>query len=59
VAIYVKKGYKANIFGLISRANKCYWKITEQNIDSLFICQFLEDLSFRIEKETFIVLEFK
>lgn len=57
VAIYVEKGYKTNIFGLISRANQCHWKTTQQNIDSQFVCQFLEDVSFKIMKETFILLD--
>jgi transposase len=57
VAIYVEKAYKTNIFGLISRACQCHWAMTEQNIDSQFVCQFLDELSLKIKKETFIVLD--
>ncbi len=57
VAILVEKGHKINCLGLISRQNQCHWATTEQNIDSLFIKKFLDDLSFKIPKETFIVLD--
>lgn len=54
VAIYVEKGYKINILGLISRQNQCHFKTTEANITSGFICDFFEDLSFKITKETVV-----
>jgi transposase len=57
IAIYVEKSYKMNIFGLISRTNECAYKTTEQNIDSQYVCQFLEEFSFQIKKETFVVLD--
>lgn len=57
VAIYVEKGYKINIFGLISRQNQCHWASTEQNIDSQFVIEQLDDLSFKIKKETVVVLD--
>jgi transposase len=57
VAIYVEKSYKINIFGLINRKCNCYYKTTEQNIDSQFVCQFLDNFSFQIKKETFIILD--
>lgn len=55
VAIYVEKRYKNNIFGLISRSNECHYKNTGQNIDSQFVCQFLDNFSFKIKKETFVI----
>lgn len=57
VAIYTEKSYKINVFGLISRDNKCHWAINEQNINSKFIIEQLEDLSFKIKKQTFVVLD--
>ena len=54
VAIYVEKGHKINILGLISRQNHCHFKTTEANITSGFICEFFEDLSFKITKETVV-----
>lgn len=57
VAVYTEKAYKINIFGLINRANECYWASTQQNIDSPFIVNHLDDLSFKIKKNTFVVLD--
>lgn len=57
VAIYTEKSYKINIFGLISRDNQCHWETSEQNINSQFIIEKLEDLSFKINKQTFVVLD--
>jgi len=57
VCIPVERGYKVNIFGLISRGNKCHWATTAQNIDGLFVVEQLERLSFEILKETFVVLD--
>lgn len=57
VAIYVEKAYKTNIFGLISRANQCSWAMTQKNIDSQFVVQHLDDLSFKITKHTVVVLD--
>lgn len=57
VAIYTEKGYKINIFGLISRANQCYWESTQQNIGSQFVVNHLDNLSFKIEKHTVVVLD--
>lgn len=57
VAIYVEKGYKVNIWGLISRQNSCHWATTQQNIDGHFVLQQLDHLSLNIKKETFVVLD--
>lgn len=57
VAILVEKGHKINCFGLISRTNAFHWATSEQNIDSFFVKEFLDDLSFKIKKETFLVLD--
>lgn len=57
VAIYVEKGHKINIWGLISRTNQCHWATTQQNINGQFVIEQLDNLSFQIKKETFVVLD--
>ena len=57
VSILSEKGHKINCFGLISRCNKFHWATTEQAIDFLFIKEFFDDLSFKIDKKTFIFLD--
>jgi len=57
VSIYLEKGHKINIFGLISRQNQCYWAITQQNINGQFVMGQLDELSLKIKKETFVVLD--
>lgn len=57
VAIYVEKGYKTNIFGMINRSNVCHWRASPQNINSEFVVRFLEDLSLKIKKKTVIALD--
>ncbi len=57
VSILVEKGYKTNIFGLISRHNECHWTSTEKNIDAEFMKAFFENLSFKIQKETFVIVD--
>lgn len=57
VFIPVEKGYKINLWGLISRSNQTHWITTEKNINANFIFAQLEALSFRIRKPTVIVLD--
>jgi transposase len=57
VAVYVEKSYHSNIFGLISRSNQCHWAMTQQNINGQFIVEYLDNLSFKIKKETVVVLD--
>ncbi len=57
IYIPVEKGYKINIWGLISRQNQIHWATTEQNIDAHFIVEQLEKLSFQIQKQTVVVLD--
>ncbi len=57
VCILVEKGHKVNCWGLISRNNQCHWATREQTIDSQFILEQMETLSFTINKTTFIVLD--
>lgn len=57
VSVNVEKGYKVNIWGLISRSNQTHWVMTEENINANFIFTQLEKLSFQIRKHTVIVLD--
>lgn len=57
VFIPTEKGYKINIWGLISRNNQTHWLTTEKNIKANFIFTQLEELSFSIQKPTVIVLD--
>jgi transposase len=57
VCILAEKGHKINCFGLISRTNDCHWVTSTQNINSEFILEQLDRLSFKIRKQTFIVLD--
>lgn len=57
VFIPVEKGYKINLWGLISRSNQTHWLATEKNINANFIFTQLEELSFLIRKPTVIVLD--
>jgi len=57
VAVYTEKAYKINIFGLVSRDNRCHWASSEQSINSKFVVEQLENLSFKIKKDTFVVLD--
>ena len=57
VCIVSEKGHKINCFGLISRSNQFHWATTIDNIDAMFVREQLEQLSFKITKMTFIVLD--
>lgn len=57
VCVRVEKGYKMNIFGLISRSNQCHFEISENNINSQFVVEMLDKLSLEIKRETFVALD--
>lgn len=57
VHISVEKSYKINVWGLISRNNDTYWATTEQNIDTQFLFDRLEKLSFHLPRQTVVVLD--
>jgi len=57
IYISVEKGYKINIWGLISRYNQYHWATTEQNINASFVFEQLEKLSFQIHKQTVVMLD--
>lgn len=53
----VEKGYKLNVWGLVSRTNQLHWATTEQRIDASFVFAQLEHLSLQLRKPTVIVLD--
>ncbi len=57
VAILSEKGHKINCFGLISRENEFHCTTSQENITSACIFEFLDDLSFKIRRETVVVLD--
>jgi len=57
VFITAQKGYRLNCWGLISRQNQCHWHTTTKNIDSLFVLEKLDNLSFSIHQPTYVVLD--
>lgn len=57
--IYIpsQRGYRLNIFGMIDRNNRYEGFSTSQNITADKVADFLDRLSFRIKKDTFVVLD--
>lgn len=51
------KGKGLNCFGLLSRNNKLLFTTSTQSITSSFVFDYLERLSFSLEKPTVIVLD--
>ncbi len=52
-----QKGAGLNCFALLKRNNECLMETSEQNINSQFILERLEDLSVKLKKLTVIVLD--
>jgi hypothetical protein len=57
IYIPVEKGYKINVWAIITRKNKIHSTITEQNIDADFVFNQLETISLKIQKPTVIALD--
>lgn len=57
VFVTSQKGYRLNCWGMISRQNDCHWDTTVKNIDSQFVLEKLDNLSFSIHQPTFVVLD--
>lgn len=57
VCVLSDRSYKFNCLGLISRQNHWRWSVTEQAIYTDFVLSFLEQFSFEIKRETFVVLD--
>jgi transposase len=50
-------GCRLNCWGLVSRQNVSHWHTSEENIESHFVLERLEMLSFSIHKPAFILLD--
>ncbi len=57
VCILSERAYRINCFALINRQCACYWKTTEHHIDAQLVLEYLEEFSFQIHKDTFVVLD--
>ena len=57
IGIASTHGKQLNCFGLLSRQNEFLFKTTTKSINTDFIIEFLEEVSFSIIKPTFIVLD--
>lgn len=57
VCVEVARGYKLNVWGLVSRTNRLHWATSEAAIDSRFVFAELERLSLQLQKTTVIVLD--
>jgi hypothetical protein len=55
VCFLTEKAYKFNCFGFINRNSLCRWKVTQENIDTAFVVDFLDKFSFEIQRTTFLV----
>jgi transposase len=52
-----QKGYRLNVFGMISRQNECSWAVTPDSINAQFILEKLDTLSLSVDQPTYIVLD--
>lgn len=57
VFIPSEKGKGLNLFGLLSRNNRLVFKTTRGNVDSSFIIEQLDALSFAVQRTTVVVLD--
>lgn len=57
VYIPSQRGYRLNIFGMIDRNNRYEGFSTSESITADKVADFLDRLSFRIKKDTFVVLD--
>lgn len=57
VFINVEKGFKLNVWGMITRENQLKFRATTHNINAQFVLQELEKLSFDINQPTYVVLD--
>lgn len=57
LSIRATHGQQINCFGILSRANTLFSKITTKSINADFIVDFFDKFSFKIQKQTVIVLD--
>jgi len=57
LAIPAHHGKQLNCFGILSRDNKFFSKTSTKTINTDFILDFFEEFSFKIQKQTVIILD--
>jgi transposase len=57
LAISASHGQQINCFGILARDNTLFSKTTTSTINADFIVEFFDDFSFKIQKQTVIVLD--
>ena len=57
LAISANHGKQINCFGILSRDNTFFSRTTTSTIDADFIVDFFEEFSFKISKQTVIILD--
>ena len=57
VFVNAQKGFRLNLFGMISRSNECGWSVTTDSINARFVHEKLDMLSLSIDQPTCIVLD--
>lgn len=57
ISIPSERAYRINCLGFINRKSEYFGTMTEQNIGAEFVLEYLEELSFKIQKETVLVLD--
>lgn len=57
VEVPAQKGKSLNIWGLLSRDNRLIFETRQETINSDFVLEKLDELSFKISKQTVIVLD--
>jgi len=57
VSIPVAKGGKVNLFGLVSRNNQFFYRLSKQAMTADLIVEQLDYFSFRLQKPTVVVLD--
>lgn len=50
-------GQQINCFGILTRTNTLFSKITTKSINTDFIVDFFEEFSFKIQKQTVVILD--
>jgi hypothetical protein len=57
LAIPAHHGKQLNCFGILSRDNEFFSKTSTDTINTDFILDFFEEFSFKIQKQTVIILD--
>lgn len=52
-----RNGGRLNCFAMVSRESECHWMTTTDTMNAEKICEFLDQLSWRIKKKTVLVLD--